>query len=61
LFASNGHDLREPLRGGASDAELGEKVRQIWAARADRYSELRALPSDHKGRFLRVEMSHIGG
>ena len=58
LFASTGHDLREPLRSGATDAGLAELVSGIWRARADRYSELR---SARTARMRRVEMSHIGG
>jgi GTP 3',8-cyclase len=41
LFASRGHDLRGPLRAGASDAQLAERLRTIWSAREDRYSALR--------------------
>jgi cyclic pyranopterin phosphate synthase len=41
LFASTGHDLRALLRGGADDAEIARRLREIWTARADRYSELR--------------------
>lgn len=58
LFASEGIDLRGPLRNGASDDELREVVTRCWHRRDDRYSELRASgtqPSQH------VEMSYIGG
>ena len=58
LFAGAGHDLRGPLRGGASDQALREQVAAIWTRRADRYSELRTRAS---GRTQKVEMSHIGG
>jgi cyclic pyranopterin phosphate synthase len=58
LFASQGHDLRALLRGGASDDELAAAVGGIWNARQDRYSELRA--ADTPG-LLRPEMSYIGG
>ena len=59
LFARSGHDLRGLLRGGASDAQLAERLRGIWTARADRKSELRTAP---KRRLeSRVEMSYIGG
>ena len=64
LFASVGNDLRGPLRAGATDDELYERIAGIWTLREDRYSELRAamtedLPrADRRGR---VEMSHIGG
>ncbi len=60
LFAGCGHDMRGLLRGGASDAQLAERLRGIWSARADRYSELRTAPGrTQKG--ARVEMSYIGG
>jgi cyclic pyranopterin phosphate synthase len=57
-----GHDLRRLLRGGASDAQIGEAVAGIWHGRSDRYSELRAsLPPDPHKAAPRVEMSYIGG
>jgi cyclic pyranopterin phosphate synthase len=60
LFAKGGHDLRALLRGGASDAQLVERLREIWTARADRYSELRSAPGRPQ-EGTRVEMSYIGG
>ena len=66
LFASVGHDLRAPLRSGASDAELSAVIAAVWRARTDRYSELRTAATG-SGRELpmadpaRVEMSRIGG
>jgi cyclic pyranopterin phosphate synthase len=42
LFASQGHDLRPLLRGGASDDDIASAIGHIWQGRADRYSELRA-------------------
>jgi cyclic pyranopterin phosphate synthase len=62
LFASNGYDLRPMLRDGSDDAQLSASVAQIWAGRADRYSELRAdLAPDAGLPKRRVEMSYIGG
>ncbi|HZY18285.1 MAG TPA: GTP 3',8-cyclase MoaA [Ramlibacter sp.] len=62
LFASNGHDLRSLLRGGASDADLASAIGHIWQGRADRYSELRGrLAPDQGAGPRRVEMSYIGG
>jgi GTP 3',8-cyclase len=58
LFGTRGHDLRAPLRLGASDAELAEQLRSIWARRTDRYSELR---TSETGALPKVEMSYIGG
>ncbi len=58
LFAARGHDLRAPLRLGASDEELAEEIRRIWGARTDRYSELRTAGT---AGLPKVEMSYIGG
>jgi cyclic pyranopterin phosphate synthase len=61
LFATRGTSLRDALRGGATDDELLETIRNVWLARADRYSEkraeLRQAPGDHR----KVEMFYIGG
>ena len=58
LFASKGADVRELLRGGATDEELSAFLTSVWTGRADRYSELR-----HEGTATlpKVEMSYIGG
>ncbi len=62
LFASQGYDLRELLRGGASDAAISSAMAQIWGARADRYSELRQPGTQAPANGARrVEMSYIGG
>jgi cyclic pyranopterin phosphate synthase len=58
LFAARGHDLRAPLRLGASDDELVEQLRAIWTRRTDRYSELR---TEETASLPKVEMSYIGG
>jgi len=58
LFATTGHDLRELLRGGASDADLEVAIRDIWEARDDRYSEIRSAETV---TLPKVEMSYIGG
>ena len=60
LFATQGMDLRAPLRAGASDEELYERVRSVWTARRDRYSELRASRRD-TADLHKVEMNYIGG
>jgi cyclic pyranopterin phosphate synthase len=63
LFAAVGHDLMTPLRDGASDAELAERIAEIWGRRADRYSEERTADL-RSGRFVpadKVEMFRIGG
>jgi len=59
LFATQGLDLRAPLRDGASDEELLAAIRGCWTARSDRYSELRGNAAP-KGA-ARVEMNHVGG
>ena len=62
LFATQGHDLKSLLRGGATDAELASAVGHIWHRRDDRYSQLRGLMApDTAAGGRRVEMSYIGG
>ena len=58
LFARDGKDLKTPLRLGASDDDLLGIIGRIWAARDDRYSELRA---QQRGDDDKVEMYRIGG
>jgi len=58
LFATSGHDLRELVRSGATDAGLAEALRVIWTGRDDRYSDLRTLETVD---LPKVEMSFIGG
>ncbi len=58
LFALKGHDLRAPIRAGASDEELAETIRAVWTRRTDRYSELR---TSETASLPKVEMSYIGG
>ena len=57
LFASSGFDIRARIRDGANDDELADIVANIWRARDDRYSEIRASA----GATKKVEMFHIGG
>lgn len=42
LYAAAGVDLREPLRSGATDADLARRISEVWAGRADRGAEARA-------------------
>ena len=58
LFAVGGHDLRAPLRDGATDDELAGIVDGLWRARADRYSEVRTAATRE---LPRVEMFAMGG
>lgn len=59
LFASQGTDLRAPLRDGASDDEVRTLIATTWQQRSDRYSEQRALLGEHPLR--KIEMYYIGG
>jgi cyclic pyranopterin phosphate synthase len=61
LFATQGHDLRQLLRGGTTDADLQSAVGAIWQNRQDRYSELRATLPAGADPGRRIEMSYIGG
>lgn len=61
LFATQGTDLRGPLRAGKSDAELSDIIRGIWTARTDRYSELRAGIRAKEHPLRKIEMHYIGG
>jgi GTP 3',8-cyclase len=58
LFAERGTDLREPLRSGATDADLERLLGGLWRRRDDRYSEIRSAATTARPK---VEMSHIGG
>jgi cyclic pyranopterin phosphate synthase len=61
LFATQGTDLREPLRNGADDDELADILSRIWLQRADRYSELRRPDVAEHHALSKVEMYRIGG
>jgi len=54
LYAAEGVDLREPLRSGASDAEIVELIRSTWSARADRGAEARLTAPD-RGALYQLE------
>ena len=58
LFAANGFDFRQLIRGGATDEDLSQAIAKVWRVRDDRYSELR---SQNTIPLPKVEMSHIGG
>lgn len=61
LFATAGMSLRDPLRSGASDAELEELMRNCWLQRQDRYSELRGDETPTEYPLRKVEMYRMGG
>ncbi len=58
LFATQGTDFRQLLRGGADDAEIARRIQDVWGRRADRYSEIRTAET---AKLRKVEMSYIGG
>ena len=58
LFATQGHDLRALLRGGASDDEIHAAIGKVWTNRSDRYSEIRGKQT---APLKKIEMSYIGG
>ena len=59
LFSQHGHDLRALLRSGADDLQIAAAIGAVWAARDDRYSELRGELTSRPSK--RIEMSYIGG
>jgi len=61
LFATQGTDLRGPIRNGADDNELADILSRIWLQRADRYSELRRPDVAEAHAQSKVEMYRIGG
>ena len=60
LFTDVGHDLKGPMRAGATDPDLEEVITGVWGRRTDRYSEERAFLTRGLPR-KKVEMYHIGG
>lgn len=58
LFATQGHDLRELMRSGATDDVIASRIAGIWQAREDRYSEIRTAAT---ASLKKIEMSYIGG
>ncbi|MDX1482724.1 MAG: GTP 3',8-cyclase MoaA [Woeseiaceae bacterium] len=61
LFATTGTSLRDPLRAGATDAELAELLKRVWLKRSDRYSELRDPERTREHVLKKVEMYRVGG
>jgi cyclic pyranopterin phosphate synthase len=61
LFATQGTDLKTPLREGATDDELADLIAGVWRVRDDRYSELRTRATATEADRPKVEMSYIGG
>ena len=61
LFATQGIDLRTPMRNGTDDAELLHLIRGAWNQRTDRYSELREELRSQTSETKKIEMYYIGG
>lgn len=59
LFASQGDDIRDMVRSGCSDEDLTARIRDLWRARNDRYSETRTQVTVIRPQ--KIEMSYIGG
>jgi cyclic pyranopterin phosphate synthase len=61
LFATEGTDIRTPLRSGADDEALRSLIAHTWQARDDAYSEDRAAGRPPRASGQKVEMYFIGG
>jgi cyclic pyranopterin phosphate synthase len=61
LFGAVSHDLRRPLRSGATDSEIERRVQTIWSHRTDRFSERRLKEPTGAAGDRRAEMSYVGG
>ena len=61
LFATQGINLRDPMRSGSGDAELRDLIARVWGNRTDRYSEERAGFAASQNAPRKVEMYQIGG
>jgi cyclic pyranopterin phosphate synthase len=61
LFATNGTDLRAPLRNNASDSDLKELIMDVWRKRTDRYSDQRLHQKNDSDSKEKIEMYQIGG
>jgi len=59
LFANKGTHLVPLLRQNDDEDDLLERIRNVWTARDDRYSELRSRKSE--GSVPKVEMYRMGG
>jgi len=61
LFATDGLDLRTPLRAGATGPALTALIADRWQQRDDRYSQLRQAATTISSSQKKIEMSYIGG
>lgn len=58
LFASEGMDIKQFIRDGASDEEIDKLLGKIWSNRNDNYSEQRSSLTEN---LPKAEMSYLGG
>jgi cyclic pyranopterin phosphate synthase len=58
LFSNHGTNLMPLIRQSSDSRELSSRIAAVWAARTDRYSELRGQPG---GERTKVEMYRLGG
>lgn len=61
LFAGKGFDIRSIIRSNVSSDQLTEKIKQVWVARDDRYSDERMELKKQGNKKRKIEMSYIGG
>ena len=61
LFATEGFDIRQMLRGGGTDEEIADAIGRIWSNRDEHYSEIRTQATAKERQNKRIEMSYIGG
>jgi len=65
LFATDGLDLRAPMREGATGPALTALIAGRWQQRDDRYSQLRSAATEPITAVTsspkKIEMSYIGG
>ena len=61
LFATDGLDLREPLRAGLAEDQLAGLIAAGWQRRNDRYSQQRQALAGTGAAGKKIEMSYIGG
>jgi len=58
LFSNRGTNLMPMVRHGGSPEELVDRIVSVWAARTDRYSEVRGKSGEDREK---VEMYRLGG
>jgi cyclic pyranopterin phosphate synthase len=61
LFATDGTDLRGPMREGATDEQIDTIIRNVWCTRKDQYSQTRWGGDRKKESEHKIEMFYIGG